>query len=331
MNYEESRLIFKEVKKAKRILVSCHRVPDPDAIGCSLAMYGVLGQMKKEVKIICPSQELFENLGYLKNFRRIEKNVNFSTFDFSKFEVFVVMDSSNWEMVSGLKNFEKPEINTIVIDHHHTNSRFGDINLVDERMTSTSEVLYLVFKDWGVDIEKETANSLLAGIIGDTGVFRYPGSDQRTLEIALELMNKGADKDELVYHIYMSEPFSLIKFYAEVLKSMKLEKRGKFAWAAIPYETYKKLGFPPNAKESAANMFAQIIDGTEFGFIILETKPGMISVSFRSRTGFDTSGIAKKLGGGGHIFASGAELQGLSFSMAVEKILRVVRSLSKRG
>lgn len=329
MNYRESKLILEEIKKAKKILLNCHRSPDPDAIGCSLAMYAVLARMGKEAKIICPSKELFENLSYLRNYERIKKGVDFSSFDFSRFDIFVIMDSSNWEIVSGVKNFEGPKIKTIVIDHHPMNTSFGDINLIDAEVTSTAEILYLVFKDWRVSIDKDIANSLLAGIIGDTGVFRNLNSDQRTLAIASDLIDKGADKDQLVYNLYMSEPFSLIKFYGEVLDRMELDRKNRFVWAAIPYRVYRKFGLPANAKKSVANMFAQVVKETDFGFIILEYEPKKISVSFRSRTGFDTSRIARELGGGGHIYASAAELQGIAFETAVGKILHVARKFHK--
>jgi phosphoesterase RecJ-like protein len=205
------------------------------------------------------------------------------------------------------------------------------INLVDDQMNSVGEILYLVINDWGVDINKKVATDLLTGIIGDTGAFRFPGSTEKTFKIAEELMRRGADKDKIVFHIYRSEPFNLIKFYGEVLSGLNLDSKGKFVWIAIPYEKYKTLGKPAAAKESAASLFAQIVEGTEFGFIAVETEKDKLAVSFRSRTGFDTSTIAMALGGGGHIYASACKVEGLAFDKAVKKVLAVARKYAKKS
>jgi len=328
MNYKESQEILSEIKKAKKVLVNCHFNPDPDSIGSALAMYRVLEKSRKDAKIVCPSSEIDNSLNFLSDFGKIRKGLDFSSFDFSKYDLFITLDSSSWEMVSGLKDFVKPTIKVIVIDHHITNNLCGDINIVDPKVTSTAEILYLIFCDWKVDIDEKIANYLLAGIIGDTGAFSFPNSGKETLRIAADLIDEGANKDEILQHLYRTKPFGLFKFYGEALRNIKLDKKGRFVWVAVPYKIYKRFGFPL-AKESLANLFAQVVDGTDFGFVIVEREPQKVSVSFRSRTGIDTSKIAKELGGGGHRLASGAKIEGLSFKDAVDKILYVARKYAK--
>ncbi len=331
MNYKESKQVLGEVKKARRILLNCHRGPDPDSIGSALAMYEVLQMMGKEVDIVCPSDEIIDSISYLKNFNKIQKDVDFLSFDFSKFDLFIALDSSSWSMVTDKVDFKKPDTKIIVIDHHATNTFYGDINIVDTKITSTSELLYLIFQDWKVKISKGVANCLLLGILGDTGIFRFPGSGQRTLRIAADLMDKGADKDKIIYQLYGSVLLSSIRFCGEVLKRVRLERKYKFVWAAIPYKIYKRLNLPTNGKEIAANLFAQVVDGTDFGFLIVENEPGRFSISFRSRSGVDTSRLAKKLGGGGHVFASGARIEGLTFDGAIEKVLKEARKFASES
>ena len=329
MNYKESKEILEEVKKAKRILLNCHRGPDPDAIGCALALYSVLMKMGKEVEVICPSENLNDRVNYLKYFSSIKRDVNFLKFDFSKFDLFITLDSSSWDMVSGERSSKIPDIPIIVIDHHKTNVKYGMINLVDDKVTSVGELLYLVFADWGIVLNKEIATCILTAIIGDTGSFRFPNSTARTLRIASELMDLGADKNYIVFQIYQNEPLNLIKFYGEVLKKVKFDKKGKFVWSAIPYKIYKKLDKPSSSRESAASLFAQVIEGTDFGIVMTEEEENQLKVSLRSRTGFDTSKIALELGGGGHIYASGASLRDLPFNKAVKKVLLTARKYAK--
>jgi len=331
MNYPESKKILAEVKKAKRILLNCHRSPDPDSIGSALAMYSVLRKMGKKVDIVCSSEDLFLPLNYLKDFKEIKKGIDFTKLKYSDYDLFITLDSSSWDMVAGKKELEIPKINIVVIDHHKTNTRYGKINLVDDKVTSVGELLFWIFKDWRISISKPVANYLMVAIIGDTGAFRYPGSTEKTFKVASELMKVGADKDEAIFHIYRSEPFDLIRFYGEVLSRIEIDKAGKFVWAAVPYKVYQKLNTPIFAKESAASLFTQVVDETDFGFLAVELERNKLAISFRSRTGFDTSVIAKSLGGGGHIYASGAKIENMQFDKAVEKLLEVTRKYAKKG
>src|SRR4030042_2213848 len=168
MNYQESVQILEEIKLAKNILVNCHRGPDPDSIGSALAMYRVLANMGKKVEVICPSSELYESLSYFTDYKVIQKNVDFSKFDFSKFDLFITLDSSSWDMVSAKKDSPIPKIRIIVIDHHLTGIRYGFINLIDDKVTSTGELLYRIIKDLSLNVDSDTANYLMAAIVGDT-------------------------------------------------------------------------------------------------------------------------------------------------------------------
>src|SRR4030042_2541998 len=329
MNYQETTQIVEEIKSVKNILVNCHRGPDPDSIGSALAMYRVLKNMGKRVEIICPSGELYESLNYFTDYKDIQKNIDFSKFDFSKFDLFITLDSSSWDMVSARKAVPIPEIKIIVIDHHLTGTKYGSLNLIDDKVTSTGELLYRIIKDLSLNIDSDTANYLMAAIVGDTGAFRFPGSTVETFLAAADLMNLGADKDKITENIYRNEPFTLIKFYGEILTNLKLDPEGRFVWVALPYETFKKFGKPQLARESAASLFAQVVQDTVFGFFAVEQEEGVLSVSFRSRTGFNTSKIAFELGGGGHIYASGAKIIGLPYDEAVEKLLETVRKSVK--
>lgn len=329
-NYKESELILEEIKKAKNILINCHRHPDPDSIGSALSMYHVLTKMGKLVTIVCPSEELDEQVNYLDGYNKIKSKTNFASFNYNNFDLFITLDSSSIDQVTTSKMSKIP-ISTIVIDHHATNTKYGDMNLVDDKITSTSELLFKIFEDWNRPLNKSIAECLIAGIIGDTGAFRYPGANEQTLRIASELIRLGADKDKAVHAIYRSEPFKLIKFYGEVLSRVEIDKKNKFVWSAVPFSVYKKLGKPVLAKESAASLFAQVVDGTDFGFIALETEKGKLSVSFRSRTGFDTSKLAMELNGGGHVYASGGKVEGLPFDKAVQKVLQVARKYANKN
>ena len=324
MNYAKSAEILEKIKGVERILVNCHRNPDPDSIGSALALYEVLSGMGKKVEIICPTKIVWGALDYLKNFEKI-KTIDFSKYDFSKYQLLIILDSSSWDMVTDIIDFVPPKIPFVVIDHHRTNKKFGEINLVDENITSTGELLYLLLEDWGVNIDKEIATALLTGIVGDTGTFSYPGVGAKTLKTAGVLMEKGADKDKIVQHVFRSVDFKLVQFWGEVIANTKLDRLNKFVWSAIPYARFEELGSLAGGKESAASLFSQVVEGTDFGVVMVEQEPKKLSASFRSRTGIDVSVFAKKLGGGGHRYASGARVEGVAFDDAVARVLTMVR------
>jgi len=327
MNYKESAKILSEIKKAKKILVNCHRGPDSDSVGSALALFNVLKTLGKEVNVICPS-DTPNDLMFLKGADSI-KRVNFSAFDFSAFDLFLAIDSSTYSMVTGLKDNDKPSINTVMIDHHYSNDRFGKINLIDAKTTSTGEMLFKIFEDWNVAIDQVTAECLLTGIIGDTGSFQYQNVGQGTLRIAASLMDAGADKDKIIYNIYRNIDFKEVKMWGKFIESMKIEDG--FVWSAISLSTYKDFGEYPYAKEDVANLFFPIVKGTDFGIVMVETNEGVLSVSFRSRSGFDVSEIAREVGGGGHKAAAGARIEGLPFDQAVDKVLAAARKYAKKN
>ncbi len=328
MNYQQSKIILKEIKQSKRILLNCHRSPDPDAFGSALAMYQVLKKMGKKVEVICPN-ELPESVKFLAYSEKIQV-VDFSTYNFLRFDLFIVLDSASWYMVSGDKDIKVPSLPLIVIDHHKTNEKFGNINLVDAKVSSVGELLYLIFKDWKVEIDRNIATALLTGIIGDTGVFRFSNTSLKTLEAAIKLLKGGADKEKIIFHLYRSMGFNTLKMWGEFLTGMKFEKKFKFVWSALPYNKFLEYGRPLQAHEGAASMFAGVVKGVDFGIIMLEKQEGKLSVSFRARTDFDVSKIALVLGGGGHKAAAGVIIQGLAFTKAVEKVLQTAKKFAKK-
>jgi bifunctional oligoribonuclease and PAP phosphatase NrnA len=326
MNYKESAIILKEIKKSKKILINCHRGPDSDSVGSALALYRVLKNLDKEVSVICPS-DLPADLTFLTD-SDLVKRVNFSTFNFTEYDLFLIIDSSTYAMVTGLKDSNTPTINSVVIDHHFSNEKFGDINLIDPDRTSTGELLFKIFEDWDVSVDKVIAECLLTGIIGDTGSFQYQNVGEETLRIAASLVEKGADKDKIIYNIYRNIDFKEVKMWGKFIESMMIEDN--FVWSAISLATYKDFGEYPYAKEDVANLLFPIVKGTDFGIVMVETSDKVLSVSFRARSKFDVSKIAGEVGGGGHKAAAGARIEGLPFQDAVNKVLTTARKYAKK-
>lgn len=328
MKYKDSKKILKALKKAKKILVSVHRNPDPDSVGSALSFYEFLLRLKKEVKVICPD-EVSEDNRFLPYSEKVKK-VDFNNFTFNEYDLFLILDSSNWSQVTGNEKLRVSDINIVVIDHHITSTRFGNLNLVDDQVSSTSEIVYYLFKDWKVKLSESISENLLAGIIGDTGVLRYPNVTPDTLLVTRDLMLKGGNKNEISENLYRNYSFNSIKFWGEIIQRMEIDVENRFVYSVIPNEVYKKFDSPFGSKEIAASMFTPVVKDTDFGMIMIEEKKGILSVSFRSRKDFDVSEIAKELGGGGHVVAAGVSIKDMEFDKAVEKVLSVARIYAQK-
>lgn len=324
MNYEKSKEIVKLIKQSNSVLINCHKDPDPDSIGSALAMCNYLQTLDKNVSIVCPSPNLYKQISYLPSYDQIRSDVDFSTLDYSKYDLMIILDTATIDRVTGNIETKSFPVKTIVIDHHKTTIGYGDINLIDAEKTSTAEILFDLFEDWNVILTKDIANCLMAGIVGDTGAFRYPKAPARTFSVVKKLIEMGADKDKAIFQIYRSEEFNTLKFWGEVLTRMIFDVDKKYVWSAIPYEVFERYHKPKNAKETAASAFVQIVEGTDFGFVAVEEEKNNLKISFRSRTGFDTSNLAMLFGGGGHVYASGASIKNMEFEKAVEHLLTTI-------
>lgn len=321
MNYSSSKDLLALIGSAKRVLINCHRNPDPDSIGSALSLAEVISAKGCEVLVISPS-EIADNYNFLEGASGI-KEVSFDKFDFSKYDLFFVLDTSSWDRVFSSESYKKPDVKTIVIDNHKTNKKFGDVNLIDLKTSSVCEILYKIYEDWEIDVSSSLANCLLTGIVGDTGSFQFEVYED-TFDISNKLLKLGADISQIVHNLYNSEPLEMMYFWGEALRRLTFDASG-FVWCALPYSVYRDFLGLPGTRDSAATLFVKRVAGTKFGFIMTEDDPGIFTISFRAREDFDVSAIALKLGGGGHRAASGARIEGLSFEAARDKLVSLCR------
>jgi len=316
MYYKESGEILKAVKSAGKILIISHKNPDADSIGSILGLFLALSKLGIKADACCVD----EVPGYLLFLPAVSKitKVDFRKLEFQKYSLIMVLDSSSWEQITEAgAGLEKIKGNTmvLVIDHHASNKVFGKINLVVKDASSTSEIIYRLLTDWNVKVNSDIANNLLAGIIGDTGSFRFPKINADVFEVAADLIRKGANRDKIIKNLFFSADFKELKFLSEILKSSVLDKKNKIIWSAVPYERYLRLGKPDGVGFSGT--FFQGVKGTKIGVYMVEKEKNVLDVSLRARENYDVSKIAIKLGGGGHKRAAGATVRGLKFKDAV--------------
>jgi phosphoesterase RecJ-like protein len=320
---KESRKILSEIKKAEKILLALHVSPDVDSLASTLSLNLVLKRMEKKTRIISFSQIPPKLLSFAGE--QTVEITDFAKVNFNDYDLFIALDSAQERMITRShypeefpKNFK-----VINIDHHITNNKYGDINFVYP-YSSTSELLYWLFKDWGIKIDRALSDFIFRGIMTDTGGFQYPMTSAETFLVASELLKNGASLDESVLFTLRSYSFKTLKYWGKILNNMRIDESGKFIWSKISAKEREELGVDPTEIEGAASLFTPVVQGTEFGIILNEESGHLVRGSLRSRDKFDVSEIAVELGGGGHKQAAGFSLE-LPIEEAEKLVLEVAR------
>ena len=326
MNYKQSYEILTNIKNSDNFLLNPHKGPDLDSVASVAAFAIILEKLGKKYDLVCkdPIPDVYNFLHEVKNTKvgELEK------LDLSKYDYWISLDYNTWDQ--GGISFT-PKIKSINIDHHPYFGIKSNYSVIDENSSSTCEILTLLFEDWGIEIDPRVATILLSGISYDTNYFQQKNTSARTHLVASKLMDLGADNNYISYHVKRSNEIGTLKLWGEFLKKIKIDKKGKFSWAAIPHDVYKKHLLTVSSTAEFSNMIVRTAIGTNFGVTMAEKEPGVLNMSFRSRIpGFDVSLIAKELGGNGHKDASGASVKGLPFKEAVKKVLFTARKFSNQ-
>jgi len=318
--------ILKIIKKSKSVLLHCHPYADPDSIGSVLAMTMTLKKMGIKVTPIMGDSEYPKNLMSLPQHDLIVPK-NFKQIDLSDFDLFIILDSSTPNQITQLTEVVFPKsLKTVVIDHHVTNQKYGDINYVIGNCSSTCEVLYGLFKEWKVEIDKDMALCLFIGIYADTGGFKYQLTTADTLLAASELARINNGFPAVIFEMENNKNAQEVEFTGLALSSLKKYFSGKVVMAAVPFSKIEELGISKdNTQVGIANMLRSVV-GWDIGINLVEIEPNVVTVNLRTRDSekYDVSLVAKAVGkGGGHKAAAGTTINE-PFEEAVQLLLETI-------
>jgi bifunctional oligoribonuclease and PAP phosphatase NrnA len=292
------------IRSNDRFLVTTHENPDGDALGSILAMKLGLEQLGKDAVLYLsgviplPHEYAFMSLDGL---RRTPPE------DAAE-RVVLALDCANDRRLgpdSGL--LERAPL-VVDIDHHHDNSRFGKVNLIVADASSTGEILYDLFRELGVRITPEIAEALYIALVTDTGRFQYTNTTPKTLRLAAELVEAGANVHQVFQDVYENVAFAKIKLLARALEKARVYEGGRLIVADLERADFAAAGAEEPFAEGIID-YLRAVEGTEIVALIREppTQNGPTRrVSLRTRAeGIDVSAIARKSGGGGHRQAAG--------------------------
>ena len=307
--------ILEEIKKAKKIAILTHENPDGDAIGSSLAMYMALKEMGKEPDLIIP--ELPRIYEFMPNADKIKKEGQTSPYDLA-----IALDSATIKMLNGWSNYFETAKVKIVIDHHSSNTMYGDFNYVNPDAPACAQILINIMYYFGIEISKEIGTCILTGIITDTGGFQYQSTTPETFEFASELLKKGVNVSDIYKRVMNTKSRANFELRRRAIERMQFLENGKIAVTYITKQDEQEVNAESGDHEGIVEE-GRAIEGVEVSIFIRETNKGY-KASLRSNSYVNVSDVCMMFGGGGHFHAAGCMIsQGLE--QVREKIVNQVR------
>lgn len=326
-----SKKIWKEIDRSKKVLLHLHPGVDGDSLGSSLAFYHALKSLGKEVCLIQGDTDLPKNLLSLPGTDKITPQ-NIFQIDLSQFDLFIINDSSSLKQISRLGDVKFPKkLKTIAIDHHPSNEKFANINLVVPTSPATSQILFELFQIKKIKITPKIAACLITGIYTDTGGFKYSNTTSKTLSIAAQLSKIYPKFTQIIFNIENTDEPDRLKFISLLLSSVETFCSNHVAVASLSYndiQSNKLSNNSVNGYSEISNMLKSVV-GWDIAFTLVEVQPEVVKISFRTRDSktYDLSQIAQHTkAGGGHRAAAGATLN-MPISQAKETILAIIKKL----
>jgi phosphoesterase RecJ-like protein len=313
--------IGEQILSRDEFMIVGHAIPDGDCIGSLLGLYLGLMSLGKQVQMVLedPVPPIYMYLAGVNDIMEPEK------FAQSLYNVIYLDCSDKYRVGKRVKKLLTGSSFIINIDHHPTNDFFGHYNYVDPNAGATAEIIYKLLKSIKVEITPDIADALYAGIIKDTGSFLNNNTTSKTMKIAADLLDSGADVNKARINLIESKPREEVLLLREALKHIDFSEDGKIAWMMLSYQEAYDIGALDIHPEGIIN-YTRMIEGVEVALLFREISPGYVKVGFRSRGRIDVSALAVSLGGGGHRQAAGAEQKG-SLKEVKEKVLRIVREV----
>ena len=295
--------VVAELRKRSAFVMVSHVKPDGDTLGAGLALGLALRQLGKRVYYF-QQDPVPRNLRFLPDADRVAREL---PADLPKDALWVFCDMSDTSRAGD----HLPQIdrsNVLDIDHHLANSRFGAFNYVLETECSTGTCVLHLLRALGTTLTPEIATCLLTTIMTDTGGFMHSNTTAEVLRTSAELVDLGADKEDITEKIFANTRFAAVRLLGAALDSARLEQDGKFCWSIVDDAMLAKFGADGEDTEEIVNHLRSV-EGVDVSALFKDFE-GDVRVSLRSSGRVNVQTVAGRLGGGGHFRASGLTFHG---------------------
>ena len=312
------------IERAERVFLITHLNPDGDAIGSLLACSAYLKKGNRFITVYM-QDPVPKNFRFLPGVDMVVHDL--APLKGSRYDVCLVLDSTDWERVGGRPDSDI-DLGTIInIDHHVSNRGFGDLNLVDPGASATAEIIFDILSGLNGPLAEDVATCIYTGIMSDTGCFTYSNTNARAFEISRTLVEWGVRPDMVAEQINESYPIARLEMLREALNTLEFSDDMTIGAMTISQEMFQKTNSGPDIIEDFID-YPRFVAGVKVAVLFRELPEGGYKVSFRSRSSLDVSKVAAHFGGGGHTNASGCTVL-MPIDQVKELVFGVVRNAVK--
>jgi len=301
--------IAARLRGAGEVFLFTHEFADGDALGSMVALVLYLRSMGKVVHAFVPGkvQSVYRFLGTDELLGTLNGDEAAVRCEKSRITC-LSADAADVERLGEWKALFLSGAERLVVDHHDTNTGFGDVFVVDENASSCCEVLFQLF---GVIdarlVDPRIASALYTGLVSDTGSFQYANTTTRSLIHGAQLIDLGALPDEISRSIHESKPFGGLKLMGSCVASSRLLYGGQVVVGHVTRTMLDESGSMDEDTEGITDELRRI-SGTKAVVLLKEAADGSVKVSLRGKYGFDVKRVATAFGGGGHLLAAGCTI-----------------------
>ncbi|MEA2386142.1 MAG: bifunctional oligoribonuclease and phosphatase NrnA, partial [Thermoleophilaceae bacterium] len=276
--------VVEELRSAQKFLLTTHENPDGDALGSLLGMHGLLRQLGKDSCMFLAADEF--PLPWEYRDMPLDEVKNEPPADLDARTV-VFLDCGNIDRMP-VDFLQRDGVHIVNVDHHHDNTRFGTVNLVDSRASCTAEIVWDLAKELGAEITPAIGDALYVGLVTDTGKFMYTNTSPRSHRMAAELIEAGVDAHAIYRRLYEELPFARLQLLSRALNAIERFDEGVVTATSLTRADFEETGAVETDSEGIVDHLRSV-QGTKVAVLVrellAEDRSGVRKVSLRSTDG----------------------------------------------
>jgi phosphoesterase RecJ-like protein len=315
--------MIEALQQARRVCVVGHIRPDGDCVGSQVGLAMALKNEGKQVR--CWNEDQMpEKLAFLDPEKLLAQPEPGHEFD-----VVVATDCASFERLGKVGPCIEKRGLLVNIDHHASNTRYGDLNWISEREPSTGEIIYRLLRTARWPITQPIADCLFTAVSTDTGSFQYPSTRPSTYSVAGELVKRGANLAKVCHEVYQSHPLSRVRLLRHLYSQFKLTHSNQIAYLWLRKRDFERTGADTSEAEGLIDHIRDM-EPVVVACVFEELEPELTRISLRSKSEkVNVSDIASQFSGGGHRAAAGARIPGRPLSVQRRVLAAVKKALNR--
>lgn len=303
--------IVKRIDQSNSILLSTHRQCDGDGLGAMLGLYHALKKIGKQVRVLSVDEvpkkySFLEPEKYLEDYSAIQTPI-------AQTQLAIIFDTNDRRLIEPLfSELEKKVDDIIFVDHHpilHHGPEPTPGSFIDTSAASTGEIAYFIIKALGIRLDEKIARALYTSLAFDTQIFRYVKNSGTTHLICAELLEFERHAEKIHRNLFANYTRQKITYLGKVLSEVEYLAQDRVAISCLSKKDLTDHDLDMDDSRDVIDMIMNV-NSVECAALFREESEGVYRMSLRSKGHLEVLNIAEGLGGGGHLYAAGAEIKG---------------------